>query len=221
MKKNKLKMNQVQVSRMLQDNMMILDTALSAVSSAEKLVFGINEGKKYGYYDENDTASWRSKKELKYELTTKIQCLNGMMSLYSKRYPGQNLQFPDNLSKKEILEDLYSLRDEAMKNTEISKYSTYFTDLINLIDKFKCKKYTVDEILEGTEPNKDLGPRNEEEVSNLTSKFLKISETIDKKEEEFNDYTAKNGGKFSYKFKEDKNKKKAQKNNYFKNFYEY
>ena len=120
---------------MYQDNMMILNTVLSAVSSAEKLVFGINEGKKYGYYDENDTASWRSKKELKSELATKIQCLNGMMLLYSKRYPGQDLQFPDNLSKKEILEDLYSLRDEVMKNNEISKYTKYFTDLINLLDK--------------------------------------------------------------------------------------
>ena len=121
-------------AQMYRDNMMILNTLLSAVSSAEKLVFGIKEGKKYGYYDENDTASWRSKKELKTELTTKIQCLNGMMSLYSKRYPGQNLQFPDNLSKKEILEDLYSLRDEAMKNKEISKYTTNFTDLIYLLD---------------------------------------------------------------------------------------
>ena len=127
-------MKQVQVSRMHQDNMMILNTALSAVSSAEKLVFGINEGKKYGYYDENNTATWRSKKELNIELTTKIQCLNGMISLYSKRYPRQNLQFPDNLSKKEILEDLYRLRDEAMKNIEISKYTKNFTNLINLLD---------------------------------------------------------------------------------------
>lgn len=31
-------MIQAQINRMLQDNMMILDTALSAVSSAEKLV---------------------------------------------------------------------------------------------------------------------------------------------------------------------------------------
>ena len=214
-------MTQVQIHRMLQDNMMILDTVLSAVSSAEKLVFGINEGKKYGYYDENDTASWRSKKELKSELATKIQCLNGMMLLYSKRYPGQDLQFPDNLSKKEILEDLYSLRDEVMKNNEISKYTKYFTDLINLLDKFKCKKYTVDEILEGTEPNKSLGPRNEEEVANLAGKFVKISEKIDKKEENFNDSSVKNGGKFSYKFKRDNNKKTIEKNNYFKNFYEH
>lgn len=36
---------QVQVNKMLQDNMLILETALSAVSSAEKLVFGIYEGK--------------------------------------------------------------------------------------------------------------------------------------------------------------------------------
>ena len=214
-------MNQVQINRMLQDNMMILDTALSAVSSAEKLVFGIKEGKKYGYYDENDTASWRSKKELKTELTTKIQCLNGMMSLYSKRYPGQNLQFPDNLSKKEILEDLYSLRDEAMKNKEISKYTTYFTDLINLIDKFKCKKYTVDEMLEGTESNNNMSPRNEEDVAHLAGKFFKISEKIDKKEANFNDNTAKNGNNFSYKFKQDNNKKIIEKNNYYKNFYEH
>ena len=213
-------MEQTQINRMLQDNMMILDTALRAVSSAEKLVFGIYEGKKYGYYDENDTASCRSKVELKSELATKIQCLNGMMLLYSKRYPGQDLQFPYNLSKKDILEDLYSLRNEAMKNNEISKYTKYFTDLINLLDKLKCKKYTVDEILEGTEPNKSSGPRNEEEVANLADKFIKISEKIDKKEEKFNDYCTKNGGEFTYKFKKDNKKKTIVKNNYFKNFYE-
>ena len=213
-------MRQEQINKMLQDNMMILDTLLSAVSSAEKLVFGIYEGKKYGYYDENDTASWRSKKELKCELTTKIQCLNGMMSLYSKKYPGQNLEFPDNLNKEEILEDLYSLKDESMKNEEISKYTKYFTDLINLIEKFKCKKYTVEEVLEGTEPNKDFGPRNEEDVAKIAGKFFKISEKIDKKEEKFNNSTAKNGGKFSYYFREDNNKKAIEKNNYFKNFYQ-
>ena len=127
-------MKQNQINKMHQDNIMILNTLLSAVSSAEKLVFGVYEGKKYGYYDENNTASWRSKKELNSELTTKIQCLNGMMSLYSKRYPGRNLEFPDNLSKKEILGDLYRLRDEAMKNVEISKYTTNFSNLINSLD---------------------------------------------------------------------------------------
>ena len=49
------------------------------------------------------------------------------------------------------------------------------------MDEFKCKKYTIDEMLEGTEPNKDLGPRNEEDVSNLAGKFFNISEKFFKK----------------------------------------
>lgn len=212
-------MMQSQINKMLQDNKMILDTALSAVSSAEKLVFGIKEGKKYGAYDKNDTASWRNKNELKGELLTKIQCLNGMMQLYSIRYPEQPLQFPEDLSKKDILEDLYALRDEAMKKKDIKKYSQYYTDLINLFNVFKCKKYDEEEILEGTESKKDSYPRNEEQVATMANKFFNISETIDKNNEDFNKFTAKNGGKFSYKFKQDNKPKKVEKDDYYKNFY--
>ena len=212
-------MMQSQINKMLQDNKMILDTALSAVSSAEKLVFGIKEGKKYGAYDKNDTASWRNKNELKGELLTKIQCLNGMMQLYSIRYPEQPLQFPEDLSKKDILEDLYALRDEAIKKKDIKKYSQYYTDLINLFNVFKCKKYDEEEILEGTESKEDSCPRNEEQVVTLANKFFNISETIDKNNEDFNEFTAKNGGKFSYKFKQDNKPKKVEKDDYYKNFY--
>lgn len=210
---------QVQVNKMLQDNMLILETALSAVSSAEKLVFGVCEGKKYSGYDDNDTASWRSKKELKCELMTKIQCLNGMISLYKKRYPGQILQFPDDLSKQEILDDLNDLKNEAKNNAEISKYAKYIIDLYNLLSSFQFQKYSVDEILEGTESVKPIGQRSEEDVFKLAGKFVKISDKVEKKQEDFNDSTLKNYGKFSYKFKKDDKIKTTERNDYFKNFY--
>ena len=212
-------MDQVQINKMLQDNLMILDTAFSAISSAEKIVFGIKEGKKYGYYDKNDTASWRSKEELKCELMTKIQCLNGMMQLYSKRYPNQKIRFANNLNKKEILEDLYSLRDEVIKNKKISKYEKYYTDLINLFTVFKCKKYTEKEILEGTETNKKLTPQTEEEVIKLANNFFELEETIEKRNEDFNNLASKNGGEFFYNFQTDNKPKKIEKDDYFRNFY--
>lgn len=212
-------MQQAQINKMLQDNMMILDTALSAVSSAEKLVFGINEGKKYGYYDENDTASWRPKEELKCELLTKIQCLNGMMKLYSQRYPGKPIKFPDDLSKNEILEDLYSLRSEALKHKKISKYAKYFTDLINLIETYKCQKYNEEEILEGVEPNISTGPRTENEVFKVANKFVKVSEKCEEDNKRFEEESMKSGGAFSYKFHQDNNVKKKEQNDYFKWFY--
>lgn len=210
--------SQVQINRMLQDNMMILDTALRAVSSAEKLAFGKKEGKKYSGYDENDTASWRNKKELKSELMTKIQCLNGMMTLYSKRYPGKNLNFPDDLSKEEILYDIENFRKEAIKNKDTKNYEKYYIDLYNLLNVFKCQKYTTEEILEGIEQDKDNAPRNENDVSNLARKFFKITDKVEKQEEKFINDTNQNGGRFTYKFKKG-NMNKREENNYYKNFY--
>ena len=207
--------SQVQINRMLQDNMMILDTALRAVSSAEKLTFGKKEGKKYSGYDENDTASWRNKKELKTEFMTKIQCLNGMITLYSKRYPGQNLKFPDDLSKEEILNDIDYFRKEALKNKDTCKYEKYFIDLYNLLNTFKCKNYTVEEILEGIDQNKGNGPRNENEVGKLAGQFFKISEKVEKEEEKFIEDTNRNGGRFTYKFKRGKENKNEEKYNYY------
>jgi hypothetical protein len=109
--------------------------------------------------------------------------------------------------------------DEVINNEEINKYEKYYTDLINLFTVFKYKKYTEKEILEGTQKNKKLTPKNEEEVIKLANNFFKLEEAIEKRNEDFDNLSSENGGQFFYNFKTDNKPKIIEKDDYYRNFY--
>ena len=129
------------------DNMTILDIMMNTLSAAEKLVFRDKEGKKYAYYDEGNSAEWKDTYQLVKELQIQKECLQSMIQLYNKNSNKNFFEFPCNLSKEQIIEDLILLRDQAMilyQNNYMIK--SIYNDIISVIDCKKCPHYTVEQI---------------------------------------------------------------------------
>ena len=136
------------------DNMTILDIMMNTLSAAEKLVFRDKEGKKYAYYDEGNSAEWKDTYQLVKELQIQKECLQSMIQLYNKNSNRKNFEFPCNLSKEEIIDDLLNLRDEAMiiyQNNQIIK--SIYNDIIMVINCENCTRYTVEQICSNDKKN--------------------------------------------------------------------
>jgi len=68
-------MNNLQLSEQQLDNMTLLDVMMNTLSSAEKLVFGNFGRRKYAYYDDANSAKWKTLEQLIRELQIEKECL--------------------------------------------------------------------------------------------------------------------------------------------------
>lgn len=219
----------VYLSKQQLDNMALLDVMMNTMSAAEKLVFGGYEGKKYAYYDEGNSAEWKTFVQLKRELQIQKECLQSMIKLFQANGKNKNFSFPENLSKEEIINDLQLLREEIKKkiaNNSIKDNSIYliYDDIIRLINNEKCRNYTVEEIYPESK-NNNSGSTNEEDNTNeeTVNKNVQnireanaIAEQRDKENEE---QIMRNNGKINYHARLFQSKRKFKTDPYLKNFY--
>ena len=135
------------ITKQEQSNMNLLDNMMCGMSTAEKLVYGTNPGKKYGYYDVKNSAAWKSIPELKAECIGFKEIIQSDIEEFKKKYKA-NFKFPTNLTKDEILNDLKRFKEIAKikfpTNPEIIRY---YSDMINLIQGLKTERYNIREVL--------------------------------------------------------------------------
>lgn len=197
------------------DNMAALDIMMNTLSAAEKFVFKDYEGKKYSHYDEGNSAKWKNDYQLLKELKIQKECLQTMIEVYNNNSNSKKFEFPHNLPKEEIIDDLLALRDEAMilYNNDPNIKSVY-NDIILIINGQNCGRYSVDQICSKEENN----PMDEETVIKNAKSLINAKSKIIEKEKENENAIIRNGGKINYHsilFA----KKHFRKNDYYKNFY--
>ena len=212
-------MDNLQLSKQQLDNMTLLDVMMNTMSAAEKLVFGQAEGKKYAYYDEGNSAEWKTLDQLKRELQIQKECLQSMIKLFEKNNKNKNYSFPSNLSKEDIIIDLKILKKEIKKMYPKKQLHLIYDDIIKLLNNSTCKNYTIDEIYDDRNDNIKK-PLNEEEVDKQVKNILNMNAKIEKRDEEFEKELMENYGKFNYQAILYQTNTKLKKNNYFKNLYQ-
>lgn len=205
----------VQLAQYQLDNMAVLDIMMNTLSAAEKFVFKDCEGKKYAYYDEGNSAKWKNDYQLLKELKIQKECLQTMIEVYNNNSNSKNFEFPNNLPKEEIIDDLLALRDEAMilYNNDPNIKRVY-NDIISIINGQNCGRYSVDQICS----NEENIPMDEEAVIKNAKSLINAKSKIIEKEKENENAIMRNGGKINYHSKLF-DKKHFRKNDYFKNFY--
>ena len=188
---------QVQLAQYQLDNITILDIMMNTLSAAEKLVFRNKEGKKYGYYDEYNSAQWKDTNQLIKELQIQKECLQSMIELYNKNSNNLDFEFPSNLSKEEIINDLKILRDEASKINYINSSSiiSIYNDIIKVINSQKCGHYSVEQICANDNKNTFM---NEEKIIKRAKNIMIAKDMAIKKDNENEKMLMNNDGKIRY-----------------------
>ena len=212
-------MMQLQLAQYQLDNITILDIMMNTLSSAEKLVFRNKEGKKYGYYDEYNSAEWKDTNQLIKELQIQKECLQSMIGLYNKNSNNLEFVFPLNLSKEDIIKDLRALRNEACKINDInSSYNiSIYNDIIKVINSEKCGHYSVEEIC--TNDNKNIF-MNEEKITKTAKKIMTAKDMAIKRDNENEKMLMDNNGKICYFAHLYENNNNFQKNGFLKRIYQ-
>jgi len=205
----------IQLAQYQLDNMTVLDIMMNTLSAAEKLVFKDKEGKKYAYYDEGNSSVWKNDYQLLKELKIQKECLQSMIQVYNNNKIYKCFEFPINLSKEEIINDLMILRDEAMilynNDQHIKKV---YNDIISIIDGQHCDRYSVEEICQ----EQQTVPMDEETVIKNAKSIVNAKKKIIEREKENENALIRNGGKINYHAKLF-SKKNFRKDDYFKNLY--
>ena len=201
------------------DNMTILDIMMNTLSAAEKLVFRDKEGKKYAYYDEGNSGEWKDTYQLVKELQIQKECLQSMIQLYNKNSNKNFFEFPCNLSKEQIIEDLILLRDQAMilyQNNYMIK--SIYNDIISVIDCKKCPHYTVEQIYSKEKNN--IVNMDIESVRKTAKTIIDSKDKAIQRDKENEEIIINNGGKPFYKARLFYHKKNFKKDDFYKNFYD-
>jgi hypothetical protein len=209
---------QVQLAQYQLDNITILDIMMNTLSAAEKLVFRNKEGKKYGYYDEYNSAQWKDTNQLIKELQIQKECLQSMIELYNKNSNNLDFEFPSNLSKEEIINDLKILRDEASKINYINSSSiiSIYNDIIKVINSQKCGHYSVEQICANDNKNTFM---NEEKIIKRAKNIMIAKDMAIKKDNENEKMLMNNDGKIRYFAHLYDNSNNEENNGFFKKIY--
>ena len=213
-------MMQVQLAQYQLDNIAILDIMMNTLSSAEKLVFRNKEGKKYGYYDEYNSAEWKDTNQLIKELQIQKECLQSMIGLYNKNSNNLDFVFPLNLSKEEIIQDLIDLRDEACKINDINSSSfirSIYNDIIKVIKSEKCGHYSVEQICANDNKNVFM---NEEKITKSAKKIMMAKDMAIERDNQNEKMLMNNNGKICYIAHIYEKNNKSQKDGFFKRIYQ-
>ena len=209
---------QVQLAQYQLDNITILDIMMNTLSAAEKLVFRNKEGKKYGYYDEYNSAQWKDTNQLIKELQIQKECLQSMIELYNKNSNNLDFEFFSNLSKEEKINDLKILRDEASKINYINSSSikSIYNNIIKVINSQKCGHYSVEQICANDNKNTFM---NEEKIIKRAKNIMIAKDMAIKKDNENEKMLMNNDGKIRYFAHLYDNSNNEENNGFFKKIY--
>ena len=132
---------QEQARQQLQkDSFILIDTIHRTISSAEKYALGKSNNKKYGYWDELDTANLRSDEELKREFFLKIQTTIGGLNEFQKLYPNIQIPFYDKIPKEVIIKDLEYYKNIVLHDKKKHENAKFYDMLIDILNG---KKYNI------------------------------------------------------------------------------
>ena len=159
------------------------------LSSGEKCIYWNDKNRKYRYYDPLNTSVYKNQQELEIEFRNQVRCFQACFLDDCENNGG--FRYPDNLNKKEIIEDLYKWKEIAKKRNNQLLYETYK----KCIKLFSGEKIIVDKINIENKNNNNYN-RNYKEPDNkikdlLNSAMICNQQSYDMEDIIKNDY--KNG----------------------------
>ena len=124
------------------------------LSSGEKCIFHNHKDRKYRYYDPFTTAKCKTQDDLELEFRNQLRCFQACFidDIENKRF-----RYPDNLNKKDIIDDVKKWMKYAKMGKRDILYKTYEKFILLLeeetsivVDKIKTNKnYDIDIITKG------------------------------------------------------------------------
>jgi len=92
------------------------------LSSGEKCIFHDHKDRKYRYYDPFCTAKSKGQDDLELEFRNQVRCFQ---ACFIDDIENGGFRYPDNLNKKDIIEDVKLWMKFAKKHNRITLYNTY------------------------------------------------------------------------------------------------
>ena len=155
------------------------DFYYSAIATIENIALGKSNKKEYGYWDEFDACSFKSKKDLVIQLLKILKCFKGAFNDYLEDYNIMN--YPEDLN---ITYEKLGGWKKIINDKNINKY---IDELINIINQ--RGELNLQEEL-NYYYNKKI---KEEDIRNGFEKIMKCSHEVRKEERNFKEEYEKNG----------------------------
>ena len=161
---------QDQARRQLQkDSFILIDMIHRTISSAEKYALGNHKSKKYGFWDEMDTASFRGEDDLHFEFLAKIQTVIGGLKEFNALYPSVPIPFYDKIPKEVILKDLLYFKEIVSKDKKKYHNAKLYDQLINILNGGKYNILSKEELMKGIPQDKKY---NEQDIRNVATEIF-------------------------------------------------
>ena len=158
-----------QRKQLLKDSFILVDIIHRTISSAEKYAMGNHQNKKYGFWDELDTANIKNENDLQFEFLMKIQTLIGGLNEFNKLYPNAPIPFYDKIPKEAIINDLKNFKKIVYEDKKKNHNVKLYDQLIELLNGHRYNILSKQELLNGITQNKQL---NQEEISEIAKQIF-------------------------------------------------
>lgn len=158
-----------QRKQLLKDSFILVDIIHRTISSAEKYAMGNHQNKKYGFWDELDTANIKNENDLQFEFLMKIQTLIGGLNEFNKLYPNAPIPFYDKIPKEAIINDLKNFKKIVYEDKKKKHNVKLYDQLIELLNGHRYNILSKQELLNGITQNKQL---NQEEISEIAKQIF-------------------------------------------------
>lgn len=155
--------------QILKDSFTLIDIIHRTISSAEKYAMGVHKNKKYGFWDELDTANKRNEEELLFEFLMKIQTVIGGLNEFNKLHPNAPIPFYDNIPKEEIIKDLKFFRKVVSEDKKKYHNVKLYDQLIDLLNGGKYNILSKQELMNGIVQNSNF---NEQDIREIATEIF-------------------------------------------------
>ena len=157
---------QEQSRRQLQkDSFVLIDIIHRTISSAEKYAMGNHRNKKYGFWDENDTANLRNQNDLEFEFLMKIQTVIGGLKEFNKLYPNTPIPFYDTIPKEVIIKDLKNFQKIVSQDKNKYHNAKLYDQLIDILNGGKYNIMSKQELMKGIDQNQRASEQDIREIA--------------------------------------------------------
>ena len=154
------------------------------LSSGEKCIFQYHKDRKYRYYDPFCTAKSKGQDDLELEFRNQIRCFQ---ACFIDDIENGGFRYPDNLNKKDIIEDVKKWMKYAKIGNRIELYNIY-EKFIKLLEEEK--KIIIDKIDKIKDDDKNIMNKgicegiHKEEIINYINSGLKCNKLAFEMEEQ-------------------------------------
>jgi hypothetical protein len=137
------KLIQIPTMAQLLSQRLSCEVLYNLLSSGEKCIFQNDKNRKYRYYDPMHSSKYKNQEELGIEFRNQVRCFQACFLDDCQNNGG--FRYPDNLDKKDIIEDINSWKEIAKKRNDQLLYETYkkFLKLLEgekiIVDKIKIE----------------------------------------------------------------------------------